>query len=133
MAELAAQADRLSSSHQHRAAVHVEDLAGNEASQWSTKKKDGRGDLLGSAHASERYFGENFICHGPIVERRSRHIGVHPTWSNTVHIDMMRRQLSGETFDHADDRAFGRRVIGMKRFAPLPGGGADQYYVRRRG
>src|SRR6266542_6762975 len=102
MAELAAHTDWLSSSHQHRAAVHVEDLAGNEASQRSAKKKDGRGDLFRRAHASQRYFGENFLCCGPIIERRFRHIGVHPTWSNTVHIDMMRRQLGGETFDHAD-------------------------------
>src|SRR6266566_5839841 len=133
MAKLAAHTDRLSSSCQHRAAIYVKDFSSDEASQRSAKEEDGPGDLVRSRYPCERYFGENSFRSGRIIKRRSRHIGVHPTWSNTVHIDMMRRELGGETFDHADDRAFGRRVIGMKRFAPLPGSGADQHYVRRRG
>src|SRR6266566_10049978 len=132
MAKLAAHTDWLSSSREHRAAIYIEDFPGDEARQGSAKEEDGRRDLFGSGDPPKRYFAENFFCSCRIIERWSRHIGIHPTRSNTVHIDMMRRKLGGETFDHTDDRAFGRRVIGMKCFAPLPGSGADQHYVRQR-
>jgi hypothetical protein len=35
------------SSHQHGPAIHVEDLAGDEAGMRSTQEQDGGGDLLG--------------------------------------------------------------------------------------
>ena len=41
----------------------------------------------------------------------------------------MRGELAGESFDHADERAFAGGIVAVQRFAALPGGRADEHEV----
>src|SRR5438046_956597 len=93
------------SADQHGAAVHVENLAGDEAGGFGTKKEHWRGDLFRRGGAAQRNGGINFFADHGIAERRRGHVGSDPAGSNAVDADAVGGELGGESFNHADDSA----------------------------
>src|SRR5450759_1968329 len=89
------------STHQHRATVYVEDLAGDESRVPGTEKQDGRGDFLRRGDAPQRDLGEDLGAVLGIVECAGGHRSVHPARRDTVHVDAVRSQLGREPLRHA--------------------------------
>src|SRR5438477_630897 len=54
--------------HQHLAAVHIEDFAGDEPCVLGAQEQNGRGNLFRRAHPAERDGGEHFFAGGGIVQ-----------------------------------------------------------------
>src|SRR5260221_95989 len=84
------------------------------------------GNRLGSARAAQgnrRYdgFASRFR-----VDYGVGHVRGHPAGRYTVHQNVVARELGGEALTEADNPAFRGAVVGVKRFAALPGGGADR-------
>ena len=80
-----------------------------------------------SRHAPHRNPRANLRSQRGIGQCRSRHIGGHPSGSNAVYHDSLRRKLRRQALGETDDRSLGHCVIGVISLAPLPGGGTDEY------
>src|SRR5438105_7904782 len=120
---------RKKSADQYSATINVENLAGDEAGVFGAQEEHGRGDLFRRGGAAQRDGGINFFADDGIVERRRGHVGGDPAGGDAVDANAMGSELSGESFDHADERALAGGIVAVERFAALPGGGADEHNV----
>src|SRR5205823_5887821 len=117
------------STDQYSATIDVENLAGDKAGVLGTKKEYGRGALFRRGGAAQRNGGINFFADHRIIERRRGHVSGDPAGSNAVDADAMGRELGGESFDHADERALAGGIVAVQGFTPLTGGRADEHDV----
>src|SRR5207248_4495238 len=117
------------STDQYSATINVENLAGDEAGVLSTQKKNGRGNLFRRGGAAQRDGGINFFADDGIVERRRGHASGHPAGGNAVDANAVGGKLSGESLDHADERALAGGIVAVQGFAALSGSGADEHDV----
>src|ERR687887_1886694 len=112
----------MSSPHQNRPPVYIEDLAGNEAGMVRTQEEDRRGDLFWAGDTAQRDLFQHTTAHLGLFECRRRHFGIDPSRRYAVHIDAVTRQFRREPLHHADYRALGGGIIAMVGLAALPGG-----------
>src|SRR5271170_3063306 len=116
---------------QNRASIHVEDLSGDESSEFGAQEQYRGSNFLGPAGAPQRNRVADFRAHPWIFQRRLRHVGINPSRSNAIHVNAVRRQFRREALRHADDRALARGIVAMKGLATLSAGGTDQHDVTR--
>src|SRR5712692_4765246 len=110
---------------QDRTSIYIDDLAGHEVGQVRSHKEDGAGDFFGGGGAAERNYRGGHLLARFGLEDRNGHVGGDPAGGDRVHQNIVTGELGRKTFGEADDAAFGSAVVGVERFAPLPGGGAD--------
>src|SRR6266852_6324300 len=120
-------------SDQNRSAVHVEHFPGDEARLGSTQEQDGASDLFRLCHSAEWNGFEDDIASPGVVKGVSRHVRVHPAGRNAIDVNTIFRKLGGQSFDHADEGSFCGRIVSMKRFSALSGGGTDEHDVASGG
>src|SRR5579863_4409038 len=122
-------ANRTTLTRQHGSAIHVEHFAGDEAGMRRTQEQDRRRDFFRRSHPSEWNRSKDPGAALRIIQRRHRHVSLHPSRSHAIYIDAIAGQFGGKPLDHADERAFAGGVVAMKRLAALSGGGTDQHDV----
>src|SRR5258705_2172591 len=94
---ISCQLDALS---QINAAVDVEDVAGDVGGFVAGEENDGGGDVLASAHASERNAYLQFFLH--FVGKDGGHGRLDETWGHGVNSDIARRNFNGDGLGEAD-------------------------------
>src|SRR6266481_1085643 len=86
---------------QIHSAVDVEDVAGDVGGFVAGEENDGGGDVLASAHASERNAYLQFFLH--FVGKDGGHGRLDETWGHGVNSDIARRNFNGDGLGEADD------------------------------
>ena len=116
----------LRSTDEDRAAVDVEDFAGDEAGEGGAEKENRGGDLVDVGGAAEGDERQQLFGRFGVAEDSDGHLGGDPAGGDAVAVDSLGDEFGGEALGEADESAFAGGVVGVEGLAALAGGGADE-------
>src|ERR1700676_5154815 len=104
---------------EHRSAIHVQDFASNKTCKFCAQEENWNRDLFRRSSAPQWNSLQNAGANLRVIQSRSGHVSMNPSWGHAIDINPVARKLRREPFDHADECSLGRRIVTMKGFPAL--------------